>query len=626
MILWQGDIPADFKNEIDISKLDKESILQDNVFEYALSISDPLEKTKIIVDLQEKARALNVLTSFKKLLAAHVTALAQKLKSMGSSRTNFTDCPIEPLKCGQWDCKDSGISKMKISPTGEPIVITACPHPILPTERLVNLETGTEKVTLAFFKDNRWQNVTVDKSTIASKTAIVTLSDRGIEVNSENARDLVVYLSEVISLNMLEIPVYKSISRLGWVDGEFAPYIKDVKYDGDMAFKDLYESFAPCGDFDAWKKEISVLKQNKTMHTLIASSFASPLIPLVGALPYIVEIWGGTGTGKTVGLMAAMSIWGNPELGKLVRSLNSTRVAMGRTASFLHNLPFAGDELQIIKNNWDSFDSLVMYLTEGIDRGRGRAYGGVEKLETWRCNFIFSGEEPVTKVASGGGVKNRVIEIETTKPLVEDGNHTSNLFRSNHGFAGPEFIKNLPPKEELQERYRQIHKDILSKCDTEAKQAMAMATILLADELSEQIIFKDGNLLKIDDVKHWLKSKKEVDASERAHDWLVNWVSANQKRFTNDDNKGEVWGRLDFDKNICLINKSVLETAFEKEGFSYAAVIPKMAERGQIIKDTQGKFVNRTHVFGIRGSYIKINLDCDQLSLIAEETDDPLPF
>ena len=121
----------------------------------------------------------------------------------------------------------------------------------------------------------------------------------------------------------------------------------------------------------------------------MASSFASPLVERLGILPFVVHVWGGTGAGKTVGIMAAMSVWGNPEIGKLVRSMNATQVSLGRTASFLHSVPFAGDELQTIKSRWDNYDQLIMFLTEGIDRGRGKAYGGIEELKQWRCCFRF---------------------------------------------------------------------------------------------------------------------------------------------------------------------------------------------------------------------------------------------
>ena len=129
-----------------------------------------------------------------------------------------------------------------------------------------------------------------------------------------------------------------------------------------------------------------------------------------------------------------------------------------------------------------------------LHRGRGKAFGGIELLKEWNCCFLFTGEEPITKATSGGGVKNRVIEVEATEKVIADGNFVSNFVRKNYGFAGKEFIENIPKQEELQERYRTIFQNILRKTDTTDKQAMAMATILLADEISTELIFKDNKL------------------------------------------------------------------------------------------------------------------------------------
>ena len=70
-----------------------------------------------------------------------------------------------------------------------------------------------------------------------------------------------------------------------------------------------------------------------------------------------------------------------------------------------------------------NFDQLIYQITEGVDRGRARAYGGVEDTKTWKNSFIFTGEEPITKVNSGGGSKNRVIEIAIDGLLIEDGHY-----------------------------------------------------------------------------------------------------------------------------------------------------------------------------------------------------------
>lgn len=602
----------------EIEELTKEKILDKEIFEHIFSIENQLARTELIVKLEERAKQLGVIRSFDKLLKAYQTEFAQKFKQRGSNIIQFTQPPIENLKCGKWECNDTGVTKSVMGAGMIPQTIVACPHPILPVERLINVDSETEKIKLAFFKDNKWQYITIERSIVANKSNIIQLSDRGVEVNSENAKDLVSYIADVVSLNAKEIPVNRSTDRLGWIENEFAPYVDDLKYDGDIAFKDVYASVKEVGDYEEWKKVCrEIRKESKIAHLLLASSFASVLNEILGVLPFVVHIWGGTGTGKTVGLMLAMSVWGNPEVGKLVRTLNATQVALARYAAFVHDIPFAGDELQTIKNRWDSFDNLVMYLTEGVDRGRGKAYGGIELLKEWNCCFLFTGEEPITKATSGGGVKNRVIEVEATEKVIADGNYVSNFVRKNYGFAGKEFINNLPKQEDLQKRYREIFQEILQKTDTTDKQAMAMATILLADEISTDLIFKDEKLT-VEDISNWLTSTKDVDVSTRAYEWTMNWISQNINKFKENES-GEIWGKYIEDQDICLVNKSLYAEALNKAGFDFTAVIRKFADRNQIERNTQGKFTHSTKAFGVKANYIKFKLEPEKSDIAYEE-------
>ncbi|WP_052447235.1 DUF927 domain-containing protein [Clostridium polynesiense] len=616
LIINSGFIP------FDIDTLDKESILEEEIFQYIFSIGEALERTKAIVKLQEKAKDLKVGRSFSNLLKAYQTDYVQNMKQKGSNSIQFTNPPLQGLKCGKWKADDGGVSKIEMT-NFEAKTVSACSHPILPVERLINIDTETEKVKIAFYKDNRWQKVTVERSMVANKSNIIQLSDRGIEVNSDNAKDLVSYLAEVITLNAKEIPVSRSTDRLGWINGEFAPYTSNLKYDGDIAYKDVYESVKPNGDYETWKKELIKLRENKVMHLLIAASFASPLLNLIGSLPFVVHLWGGTGAGKTVALMVAMSVWGNPGTGKLVRTLNSTKVALARYTSFLHDIPMAGDELQIIKSAWENFDSLIMYLTEGIDRGRGKAYGGLEIQSTWQNVFLFTGEEPITKSNSGGGVKNRVIEIEATEKLVEDGNITASFVKDNYGHAGREFIECLPNKKVLQERYRQIFTQLLKEVDTTDKQAMAMAAILLADEISTDLIFKDKKLT-IDDIRPYMHSSKEVDVSTRAYDLIIDWINSNAKKF-NEDSPSEIWGK--FQDNYCCINKMVLNKMLHDNGIDFEAIKKKLADDGKIERDINGKYTRAVKVSGKLGRYVKLLMPEDndegQMTLVYDEE---IPF
>ena len=157
----------------------------------------------------------------------------------------------------------------------------ACTHPILPIERLKNVESGLEKVRLSFRRDNIWEDVVVDNSLISNRASIISLADRGIQVNSNNAGTLISYLSDILSLNNKKIPVTKSINRLGWIDNDFVPFVDSYKYDGDISFKDVYESIKTQGDYEVWKEHVKELRsKNKILKILMAASFASPLIEL----------------------------------------------------------------------------------------------------------------------------------------------------------------------------------------------------------------------------------------------------------------------------------------------------------------------------------------------------------
>ena len=106
-----------------------------------------------------------------------------------------------------------------------------CSHPILPIERLINADTNTEKVKIAFYKDKKWQTVIAEKNTLASKSKILQLANTGIEVNESNAKELIIYISDLLTINTETIPCRKAIAHLGWVEDGFVPYTSEYVYD-----------------------------------------------------------------------------------------------------------------------------------------------------------------------------------------------------------------------------------------------------------------------------------------------------------------------------------------------------------------------------------------------------------
>lgn len=603
-----------------IEALDEEAFFLHEPYVRVFEFEDRLEKARYLERLRFKAKKLGMQKAFESYLREHQADYINKTKDGVYNNTHFTDSPIPSLRCGAWEADDKGVRKENSG--------TACTHPIVPVERLYNLDTETEKLKLAFFKDRRWQYVTVDRAVCADKSSIVkSLANRGVEVTSKNAGALVEYISDVVTLNPQDIPRRDSVNRMGWITPKaFMPYDENIQYDGDQSFSGLYESVTQKGDFDEWVDYCTRLRAESIYLRLqMAASFASPLLEKIQALPFIFHLWGGTGTGKTVGLMVAMSVWGNPRLGKLVRTMDMTANNMALIASFLNSLPFAGDELQIIKRRWGSnYDDIVMFLCEGVDRGRNTSRSTSERLKTWNNAFLFTGEEPITKTNSGGGVKNRVIEAYVEDKVVSDGNSVVSFVTEHYGTAGAEFIRYIQKADirALRKRYSELFKSLLYQYDATEKQAMSLAVMLLADEIAREVIFITEEPIPTDSLGKFLVSEKEVDITERAYDFIIDLVSRNLNRFRDDENnRGEIWGKIE--NGVVIINRGVLQEQLDKGGFDMTAALKKLDAKGCLIRNSRGKFTHQTSLFGQKANCVKITIDPETKKICEDDFDFP---
>lgn len=569
---------------------------------YALK-DDPFLHNQTINAMADYATSIG----FKGLKAAY-KAYSKSMKGESirfGNVTEFTGQEME-LETGTWEANDVRIAE------GDDI---ACTHPIMPVERLVNVDTGVEKLKIAFRRGNEpWRSIIAEKSVLASRQKILQLADMGISVNSETAPFLVKYLSEAEDKNYDKIPQTKSIGRLGYIPGEgFSPYVKGLVFDGDLAFRDLFNSVSQCGDYDEW---ISIAKECRQMSTtakiVLAASFASPLLEILNVLPFYVHLWGGTGTGKTVALMLAASVWGNPNLGKYVKTHDATAVGLEKTAAFLNHLPLCLDELQLTRNGKGQVNHDVYKLSQGVGRTRGTKFGGVERTPTWRNCILSTGETPMTNQNAGAGAVNRIIDIEckTGENVITDGNRISNVLKANYGWAGREFVATIYENEKTLEMIKAKHTEILhslSNKDTTEKQAIAAAAILVADRMISALIFQDDPLTE-DEIGEFLASKASVSLGERGHQYLLDWVAQNSNKFISADaeaNLTELFGVIEFSQ--AFIIKSVFNSVMDNAGFSPATVLSWMKQEGKI--EVRGKNMTKgKRIKGILRECVCLNL------------------
>ena len=586
--------------------------------------SDKFKLKQMTQKMKDKAGAVGV-KCFISLFNSYCEMQAQRSGEMLANSTQFDGQEME-LFSGEYVCDETGVFVHDKFGYEQNI----CRHPIMPIQRLCNVDSGEERLKLAYKKGRFWRSIVVEKSVLASSSGILQLAANGIMVNSENAKPLSTYILEMEQLNYDLIPEQKSVGRLGWIsDHGFSPYVDDLVFDGETNFKHIFGAVKSSGSREAWVNVMRNLRSEKSPGRLfLAASFASVILEPCGLLPFFLHAWGGTETGKTVGLMIAASVWACPKLGEYATTFNSTLVGQEMTASFLNSLPMCIDELQIQSSSGiRDFDRIIYQLTEGVGRTRGAKTGGLQRMNTWRNCIITNGEHPISNSSSGGGAVNRVIEFECDEKVYSDLVGICAVISSNYGFAGREFVEFLQ-QDGMFEAVNAIQKEYyreLLKSDSTDKQAASASAILAADAIATELIFKDGNNLTVSDLEKIMTKKAEVNVNQRALEYIYELAERNPNRFKANefgDYQGEVWGKKE-DDCIYFI-KSVFDREMANAGFNSTAFLSWAKRMGYIDTD-KNKRTKKAWILGgsVNTVCVKKENQPDEVTTIY---DDELPL
>ena len=632
----------------ELNGLEGLEVLEESNILKALSIQDQFNRQKAIMSLELKAKEISQSQNFKRFLKICM----QKRATKPDSR-EFT-CSLEGVdivyKTGEWICDLQGIRRF-VDRNGATIEEVASWQPVVISNIYFNQELNTYRVQLAF-KESEFsptKTITVNKSTIANASNITVLADYGISITNQNASLLVKYLNDLERLNVDIIPRSAAISRVGWVnDTSFVPYNSNINFDGETVYGELFNAIRCHGDYDEWKQMV-LAETGLESKAILGASFASPLVGLMDSLVFFVHLWGNTGNGKSVALNLAQSVWGNPK--KLVQNLNGTAVALERLAGFFCNLPLTLDELQTIKKvtlgREGSYDEILYKLGQGRGKSRGKKDGSIDRVQTWAMSIITTGEEPITNETSGGGAKNRVLDIYCRDHVFTNATNVYRTSHANYGWAGKEFIEKLIQYvkdftiKPIQAMYDTFFNSLMKSSPTE-KQAMAATMVVLGYALMHLFIFNktEQESIKIGldfvkEVRPMLISITDINNIDNTYQDLVGFVEQNKFRFVFSkngaeynpaENKLEIWGRINT-RQVCIANSIIQKFCIDKN-MSYRKVTKALVDRNLI----EGRLlpngsVEATKPVKINGSAIR----CVCLKLPADNNlepidDDNLPF
>lgn len=539
--------------------------------------------------------------------------------------------PVNLRQPEGWIYSDKGISRIDEKEYTPKMV---CRTPIILTQRLKSLETGEEKIEIAFKRDGEWHRAIYPRSTIFTARAITVLADLGCTVTSENAKQVVRFLSALEAENIDIIQKADATSTFGWQPGRrFIPGREQgIVLDIDPSQKGMAAAYCRNGDMEHWIRTMSPHRERDKFRFILAASFAAPLLRILKQRIFFVYNWGGSKGGKTAALKAALSAWGDPD--RLMVNFNATQVGLERTASFYCDLPLGIDERQLAGKNQESLEKTIYMIASGTGKIRGSKGGGLQAIHQWRTVALATGEEPLSTETSQTGVSTRVLEIYGGP--FDDEKQASLMHQEapmNCGWAGPEFIEELIgiDEREICDKYEEMSKYVASISQGKSGSHVAgIAAVALADSMIDSWFFsgenRDQEEAKCDQSEEksdqksqkrnetlqirndsWERAKQMAasilqeqmnsdtgDVNENAVQFIVDWVLSNRLYF-GEKAIGTCLGTTSESGNIVYIFPSTLNQALTKAGYSPRKTLKYMAERGLITSSERADHKGKTY-------------------------------
>lgn len=617
----------------EVEELTKEEILGDTVINYLVSLEDSADKIRAIERVKEKAKEFKILRAFNDILKIRNkqnTISKNSFEKRNGKAISFKGLNDLEYITNRYEIDKTGAIYEIIPDVGR---ILVCYHPILPVEKYNNIEDGTEKIKLAFYKNSSWKTIIVDKSVIASNQKIVNLSDFGIAVTSENAKFLVKYLSEIENMNQDKIKTQISVSRLGWFDNLLIPYSNGFEFDNDKDIPYLKEKFGESGKLEDWVEFLKERrKYNSISRIVMAAGVASILLKDLKQNGFTVHVYGESEVGKSVCCMVAQSIFGNPSQSDnkgIGINFNFTNVGLEYRLNLYNNIPLFINEMQHQKDAKD-YDKMLFLISEGKGKSRGTKTGGIGKENSWNNVVVTNGEKNIIKDNSNAGAYNRCIACEMREYSYENLSEVADFVKENYGTPIRKILAELKTY-----NYKEIYKEKLKEVDYQDitnKQKILEAILLTADKILVDIIFKDEYYLKPEDFEDKTISKKDVAIDERAYsvvrDWFISekrhFLMQDQNEIENTDLKVEIYGK-EMTYGYIAIIPSVLKKVLEDDGYDFNEVLKAWRKR-DYVKHDEGKNTMSVRINGGRTRCVVLDMKKDIENEELDEEEMILPF
>ncbi len=421
------------------------------------------------------------------------------------------------LPMGWYMCPKYGVWAMKESKKEgeEPKRIYACRRPVLISQQYRD-DDGDTFFKVVWHRKKRWHDAVVNAAIIANTSKIQSLATKYLPVNSDNAFNLVRYLSAYELANEDILKTSRLMHHLGWANkwskgdgvflwGEQSITSKGVLEQEDIIFKakspgeqQLQKGFHKAGTYKGWIEAYEITKQYPLVRFGVFAALAAPLLELCDAPNFVVDWSGVSSRGKSTSLEFAASVWGQPTTSGVIQSWRGSMTGNEKSAAALSHMPLFMDDTKQARDNGKLVAATIYEVVNGVSSARGTVGDGgigLQRKSNWRTVMMSTGEKPAVEFSNDGGTRARCISI-AGHPMGEKSAENAALAeklqmlnRANYGHLGPRFVEYLIKHhwgaglrvqlDELTEVFRQA----LVKAEQNPRKAKYFAVIAIAAEI-----------------------------------------------------------------------------------------------------------------------------------------------
>ena len=309
------------------------------------------------------------------------------------------------------------------------------PYDLYVTKRIRNPELGEMVMMRLHLPHDAVREFTIPMSSVTSREELRKgLSSQGVAVQrmDEIMNYTLKWVEELQATSVAE----EAHLQFGWTDDTHEAFVlggqtvrKDSIENNPPATQTngYFEFFKPKGTLEDWKEAIKFWQDERFVLQQfgLGMGFGSPLMEFLnepcGSVAFINHE---SGVGKTMMLLAAAGIWGDPD--KLVLKATDTAAFKLNRAEVMHSLPVGIDEVTNMTPK--QMSELIYQGTQGTQPGRMTAQANVARYQgrPWSLLMGYTANTSVVETVSRGKAMpkaeaQRVLECRVNRLLDQHG-------------------------------------------------------------------------------------------------------------------------------------------------------------------------------------------------------------